>query len=191
MNLPTMPTEGAFRVLANYTIPGCVASAPYIVIFAIAFPPLRSAWNASPSASVTVVGLIILTVGLLLDSLGGWFEVNVIERVHDDRELLKENWYKYLNIKYEFEPIGHRYLSRVLLLMKFAINLFLAIIFALLGLVVLHFVVGVMDSLLFWSLCSSGIALEIYLYIDARETSYVLARIREELVDSYYDSNEN
>jgi len=126
MDLTSTVRSDALPAVGSLLIPGGVAAAPYV---ALAWGPphdLKAFVDANQGISTAAAALLVVGVGLLIESIGSYFEYYVVDQRHDDREAMMGRWTEYLRIAWKTEPIGQHYLRRVLTVFKFELNMFVA-----------------------------------------------------------------
>jgi hypothetical protein len=131
--LETFKSE-VFRPVVTLVIPGAVAIGPYIIVTGFYIPRVQVFWDDHPSAFVTIVAIVVIAAGLILEDLG--IEIEVLW----DRKISKTNsqhiatWKEYLELELKDEIVGERYVQNILTWMKFELAMFLALIFLWAGL---------------------------------------------------------
>lgn len=123
----------ALPALATLVIPGAVASSPYSWIVLGSVPSIASYLTAHDGVAVLVAVVVAIATGFTVDSLGSYVEVYGIDKRRPDHDELLEIWGRYLRSTWSKEPVGHRYLRRLLVTFKFELNMFVAILVALPG----------------------------------------------------------
>ena len=123
--------------------------------------------------------LVVLTAGLIVEELGARIESHfdqvVKHRAGYERHL--EEWFDYLRLAFEREPIGHRYLRTLVLRLKFELGMAVASVpfaFGALGITVPWTV------RFFTSVC--GLVLGTYLCIEAKCSNEKLSELRREML---------
>jgi hypothetical protein len=176
-DMPTTLTRSLLVVL----IPGLIASAPWL-LFLIQFAPdtLKLVEHWQPLAYAALFALIAV-VGSLIEGLGTYLEHwwdNEREKIYD----VREQWFKYLSHQLDPEPVGYRYVARMVTTMYFELGmLFASAIFALgSGFAVAHIyperrcvILGVASLV--------SLACIWYFRLQARETHLVLCKTRKEI----------
>jgi hypothetical protein len=138
--------------------------------------------------------ILWVTAGFLIESAGSYLEVYGIDRRRSDHEAMLDTWWKYLRIAWSREPIGQRYLRRLVVSFKFELNMCVATL---------------LSTPTAWSLWKSGLvtgrtaalvgigfgATAVAFYFAARGSADVLADLRGHLVkgvgDPPFDSDGN
>jgi hypothetical protein len=182
------------KILIQLVIPGFVAICPWFFL-ALQFHQQTKAFLASNnSASITLIACLSLIAGLIIENFGSFIEVHVYDNLNqnkDDADFKDYDaiWRKYLQLSYEFEPIGQRYIRNILMRMKFELSMGVSMIIFNIGLFCLSSYVKMFDT------CFSKlitllipILLSIYLIVvEGYKSSKVLTVTRKLLVDKYYD----
>jgi len=107
-------------------------------------------------------------------------EVHLIDAKRKDHEKLVKTWWEYLRTVWTNEPVGQRYLRRLLVSFKFELNMFTATFFAALGLLLLRFGDHITARAFYGLLVSSIVAMGVFWFF-ARDSADVLANVRKEL----------
>jgi hypothetical protein len=137
--------------------------------------------DANQGVSAVAGVLLVVGVGLLLESVGTFVESHVVDKLHDEPDTLQKRWYDYLKIAWVREPIGQRYLRRVLTTFKFELNMLVAVLLTIPGTVTLAYYNVLPVHAAGWTLGLSAL-FEAYLGIAAFEDSKLLHRLRDDLI---------
>ncbi len=181
MDVTSAVRTDTLPAVASVVLPGAAALAPYAAHLLITNQEAR-AFVVSHEATVLVGGIALaIGAGFLVESVGSYYEYYLIDRRHPNAELMIAQWYRYLRIAWKNEPIGQHYLRRVLAVFKFELNMFVAIAFALPGLVWLV-VAGDLKTCASGWLVAAVVILGLYLMHAATETSKLLAQVRAQLL---------
>jgi hypothetical protein len=170
----TLP--GIVTILA----PGLIASAPYSWYLVAQSPDLQSFLNQHEAIAVAAAVLLWSVNGLAVDSLGSYVEVYLIDRLRPNHAEMMDTWRKYLRIAWLHEPVGQRYLRRILVSFKFELNMSVAALVGAIG--VILFLPGLLTSRATALLTGSLLVLAGLLFFAARDSSTVLADVRAALV---------
>lgn len=139
MDLTSTVRSDALPAVGSMLVPGAVAAAPYV---ALAWGPphnLKLFIDGNQGISTAAAALLIVSVGLLVESLGSYLEYHLVDRCHDDREQMLRDWEEYLLIAWAKEPIGQHYLRKVLTIFKFELNLCVSVLLTMPGSVALAY----------------------------------------------------
>ena len=181
MDLTSTVRSDSLPAVGSVLVPGAVASLPYAAL--LWGPPhnLKAFVDANQGASTVVGGLFIVSVGLLIESIGSYAEYYLLDSRHKDRGAMHERWRNYLQIAWQKEPIGQRYLRRILTTFKFELNLLVATPVTIPGTIALAYygVIGNTVTLLL-GLFIAGLVL--YLYRASVSSSVLLDNVRGLLV---------
>lgn len=176
----------AFDQVAITFIPGSVATLPYAFVLWAYFPEMATAWKNN-TVTLTLVAVVgPLTAGLIIESLGGWVESHVWDRVirkFVDPSHLKQ-WDKYLKLRMDTEPIGQRYLRTKVMAMKFELGLAIALPIGWAGFAWFRTLKPVIASCPFLYLTSLPLALFVYLLWDSYQTAKILAKVRQLIIEA-------
>ncbi len=134
MDLAATLKSEIVRPTLTLVVPGLTAIAPFLIQSKRLLPNLsRYLERHSTLASFTIL-LAVLAVGLILQSIGSWFEAGIIDRKLEARyPNLSSDRYDYLRLSYTTEPIGQRYLRTVTLHLKFELSMAPAVMLTLIG----------------------------------------------------------
>ena len=157
----------------------------------IAFPYVALVWgpphnvkafvDANQGASTAAAALLIIAAGLVVESVGSYFEYYVIDRRHADPAAMQSRWREYLKIAWTTEPIGQHYLRRILTIFKFELNVLVAIGIAVPGgLLLAYWQVLSLHGLL-WA-GGITVSLALYLYRASVTSSLLLDSLRQDLI---------
>jgi hypothetical protein len=132
-----------------------------------------------PGAATVIFLLVIVAFGLTTEELGSRIED------HFDNALKKcagyeghrKEWFDYLRLAFNKEPIGHRYLRSLVLRLKFELGMAVASVPCALGTLWLP-ISWVWRSIL----VAVSLGLGIYLYIEARSSNKTLSELRREML---------
>ena len=174
--------------IGSLVLPGTVAAAPWIAL--VWGPPhnLKTFVDANQGVSAAAGVLLVIGVGLLVDSIGTFVESHVVDSWHKDAELLRQRWTEYLKIAWVREPIGQSYLRRVLMAFKFELNLLIAALATFPGTLLLGYYKVVPVHAAFWTL-SLTLVFAVYLAYAVRVDSDLLHRLRCDLLDVAREQN--
>ena len=139
---------------------------------------------------VLVCVLVGVTAGLFLENAGAMIEVHI----HDCRLKAMYNdfddcWKKFLQLSYEHEPVGHRYLRNLLMRMKFELSMGCALVSLSVGVMLYdqaHLIMGdiLERKVIFHSVLWLG---AMYLiFFESYRSANLLATTRNLLVEKYY-----
>jgi hypothetical protein len=173
------------KLLITVLIPGLVAIFPYLLLIYNLYPDFYGSITSNYTYVITLVTILSLIFGLIIENIGSRIEVEVFDKVNKCDSKI---WEKFLKLSYEKEPVGHRYLRNILMRMKFELGLFIALIFMAIGLIVFNYKFPIFESqcsaLIF--LFIIPIALAVFLYKEGLSSSKVLNNTRILLVEEFY-----
>jgi len=124
-------------VIATVVAPGALASAPYLWWLTNNSTKVHSLFDHGDTISVSLVLLIWVAAGFAVESLGSYIEVYCLDKNKLDPAKMLEEWWLYLRSAWTVEPVGQRYLRRLLVSFKFELNMETAILVLLPGVVLL------------------------------------------------------
>ena len=125
MNPTTAVRSDVLPAVGSFLIPGTLAVTPWVALAWGAPHYLQKFVDANEAISSAVGALLIVGVGLLIESVGTFVESQVVDRESKNPDV-SERWYSYLKIAWIREPIGQRYLRKILTTFKFELNLLVA-----------------------------------------------------------------
>lgn len=175
-----------FRPIVTLVVPGFFAvSTPAAVVWTRS-PELRTFASQHSGLATTATLLVVLTCGLIIEDLGARLEKRFDLRLQRTPgfENHTEEWYSYLRIAFDKEPVGHRYLRTLVLRLKFELGMAFA---------TLPFAAGA-----FWlqfplklRLMVAGIALFACWYFqhEARSSNRALSELRREMLKKSWDGS--
>jgi hypothetical protein len=112
--------------IATLVGPGLVASSPYAWLWLSIASDVRVFLNQHEAIAVAAAVLLWVVSGFAIESLGSYVEVHWIDRRRSDHEEMLKDWWRYLRIAWVNEPVGQRYLRRLLTTFKFELNMLVA-----------------------------------------------------------------
>jgi hypothetical protein len=166
-----------FRPLMTILLPGVVALSTWIIGLLQNHSVLRELLEAKRVESAILVFLSALALGEVIEDLGSRIEYRYDKRQENKNPEFTEEWYRYLALAFEIEPVGHRYLKTLVLRLKFQLGLGIGIIFAGAG----TLSTSLTSQALWCALMGCGIT-AVYLLWEARETHELLGEVRREML---------
>jgi hypothetical protein len=181
MDLTSTVRSDALPSVGTLLVPGAVASTPYVALLWGEPHNLHGFVNANQGAATGAAALLVVAVGLLVESVGSYLEYYVIDRRHKDRTAMLRRWREYLRIAWQTEPVGQHYLRRIMIVFKFELNLLVASVATLPALVALgHY--DVLPSHGVATVFGVTLLLAVYLYNASVASSLLLDELRQELI---------
>ena len=171
----------ALPAVATLVIPGALAGIPFAWALLAAVEPLRLYLDSHEGLAALVAILFALAVGFLVESLGSFVEVYLIDRLRRDHDQQLVAWWRYLRIAWNTEPIGQRYLRRLLVTFKFELNMCLACLSWFPGSLLL-FASDTIDCVRALYISFGALLATVLFYTLARTSSGVLATLRRQLL---------
>lgn len=124
-----------FRPLITLLLPGGIAIGPYFIALMLKWPRFYGMVDANHTESALVLFLIALFVGLVIEDLGGRFEANVLdEKEKRTSKDFEDVWWKYLTNTFDDKLPGRRYLSALVMRLKFELGASIALLLVVPGL---------------------------------------------------------
>jgi hypothetical protein len=162
-----------FRPVITLLIPGFWALSPWLTALLLHY---SASWNfvcIHRDGSGLVFVVAATAAGLILENLSARLEKHFFERHTKDYS----NWFAYLALALETEPIGLRYIRTVVLRMKFEFGMGIAGFFALCGAICTP--VSITIKVIF---ISAVLALSFYFVYEGKESVVLLENTRIELL---------
>lgn len=168
------------RSLLTILIPGLIAIAPWLLVL-VQHTSATLGFNSYPTLANALIFAAAAVVGSFCEGAGTHLEAQW-DKEREATYGVKENWWVYLSRKFDKEPVGYRYISRLVTTLYFELSMLFAVPSFLLG-------SGILASLRFpdfWLLIAIvSLALIVgsafYLHKQARCTHCVLCDTRREL----------
>ena len=177
--------------ITTFIMPGIVSATPYLMLFNKFSPSYTDLILNLEVLATTIIIIIILGFGFLSDTLGSTFESYFLDsRRKKENPKFMDNWYLYLRLAFEPEPIGQRYLRKVLMHLKFELNIAVGIILFYIGYLIIYFTTSLTNKNLVIT-SSVSLVLVTYLIFEVDRTSKMLATIREKILLGTLDQNTN
>lgn len=168
------------RSLLTILIPGLVAIAPWLLALVqntsatLGFDKYPSLANTLVFAAAAVIGSICEGFGTNLEA--GW------DKEREGAYSIKDNWHAYLSHRFDAEPVGYRYISRLVTTLYFELSMLFAVPSFLVGGCLLASLRFPDLLVVFAIICLAAlIASTHYLHWQARCTHRVLCETRQEL----------
>jgi len=127
VQLPTSLTRSTVTVL----VPGIVALTPWLLAL-VQHTDATLGFKDYPTLAHAIFFAGIIVTGTLCEGLGSYIESRW-DTEREEKFQVKENWFKYLGTVVEHEPVGYRYLSRLVTAMYFELAMLSAAPLFLLG----------------------------------------------------------
>jgi len=179
MDPTTAVRTDTLPAVATLIAPGALAGGAY-VWFGISTVPSAGAFLEAHETFTTVLSILLLIViGMIVESLGSYVEVFIDRRRPDHKKMIK-TWWKYLRLAWTHEPIGQRYLRRLLVSFKFELNMCTAALLAIPGVLLLGYRSYISLHTFFWLLLVLAVSATVF-FLAAKDSADVLAKVRTEL----------
>lgn len=134
MNIFESLKEDILRPIAVTLFPAAIASSPIAYAALKTFPPLGRFYEQHEATSISVLFILLIGVGFILEDLGTRVEVVIdwlLKKRHADFD---DVWDKYLRCRLDDpHPFAQGYIRRLLVRYKFELSLFCAFLIAALG----------------------------------------------------------
>ena len=168
------------RSLLTILVPGIVAISPWLLALVqntsatLGFDKSTSLANALVFAAAAVVGCVCEGFGTMVEAK--W------DKERESEYSIRENWHSYLAHRFDKEPVGYRYISRLVTTLYFELSMLFAIPWFLLGGFILASLRFPDHSIIFALVTLTALMVSgHYLHWQARCTHRVLCETRQEL----------
>jgi len=162
-------------------LPGIVAIMPFILMLLVQYPVLANLYKEYFYVFNVVLAGSAVIVGSIIEGSVSHIEAKWDTRLNDSLSV-EENWYQYLSLSIENEPVGFRYISRMATTMYFELGMMCSAPIFCLGVVTnLYINAGTQYAtynafLILASLITTG-----FFYLQAKTTHKVLCKARKEI----------
>ena len=167
------------RSLLTILIPGLVAIAPWLLAAAL-YSPVKFGLPGHPTLGNAFIFAIVAVIGTPCEGLGTVLESRWDKKLPD--LAVQENWITYLAHRFEKEPVGFRYISRLVTSLYFELSMLFAVPIFFLGSLVLSWFRfpdhRLLAAFITFLLIASSI---FYLRWQARNTHILLCETRRDL----------
>lgn len=178
------------RVLIQLVMPGLIAIFPYLLVFTdVEFNALAMQVQSINTLSTLIVILISLIAGIMIENIGSRIEVYYYDwrqkKRHKDYGLI---WTQYLQLSYENEPIGQRYLRNILFRMKFELSMAVALLLMVGGFCIYDSVYDILlhPTVVICAIYILPLCIAAYLiFMEGWSSSKILHNVRVLLVEKY------
>jgi hypothetical protein len=173
-----------FRPIVTLIVPGFYAVSSLAISLLQRVDFLVNLVDKYPGAATVVFSLVVLTAGLIAEEVGARLETHFDKCVSKCAgfEHHEADWFKYLRLAFDREPVGHRYLRSLVLRLKFELGIVAATV---------PFVVGMLfiEIATVWRLATVAISCLVtgYLYFEAKCSNKTLSELRREMLKTQSD----
>jgi hypothetical protein len=173
-----------FRPVATLVVPGFVSISTFSFAVWQWFPGAQRLADQHPSLATTTAILIVLTCGLVTEDVGARIEEFFDKRLSkkEGYEQHFEEWFRYLRIAFEREPVGHRYLRTLVLRLKFELGMTVALLPCALGALFLRW-----PCLWRWGIFAFAIIALAGFCLEAKASNKTLSDLRRHLLQKDWD----
>lgn len=171
----------ALPAVATLVSPGALAAMPYGWLAIYQLESLRTFLLTHEGTGLALGVLAAIIVGFAIESAGSYVEVYSIDRRRPDHEEMLATWWRFLRTTYSAEPIGHRYLRRVLVSFKFELNMCVAVASSLPGILLLMWF-GNLPPTAGWPWFIGSVLAMWLLFLAAKGSAGLLAELRARLI---------
>jgi len=167
------------RPIVTLVVPGFYAIASASISSLQRFENLRTLLDKYAGAATVVFLLVVLAVGLITEEVGARIEKHFDNAMskRGGYERHSEEWFDYLRLAFDKEPVGHRYLRSLVLRLKFELGMAVATLPFAVGALFIEIARG-------WRFATSTISclVGVYLYFEAKSSSTILSELRREML---------
>ena len=182
MDPTTAVRTDALPAVATLVSPGAVSVVPYGWLAIYQIEPLRTFLVTHEATALALGFFIAIIAGFAIESAGSYVEVHLIDKRRRDHKEMLATWWRFLRTTYEAEPIGHRYLRRVLVSFKFELNMCVAVVASLPGILLLmHY--GNLPRVAGWPWFAVSALAVVLLFLASRGSADLLAELRARLIE--------
>ncbi len=169
------------RSILVIIIPGGVAVGPWLVLVFQTWPEVGDLYEAYPILWNCVFFGIVVIVGTIFENFGSSREVRW-DKNQESTYDVQENWYRYLSREVDPEPVGYRYISRMVTSLYFELTMTFATISFFLGSAMIAFFSDPKFHVFYGiALIIVGLLLSIYFEIQATQSHGLLCKTRKEI----------
>lgn len=166
-----------FRPMMTILLPGLVAISTLLVGLFQRFDTLQHLADTKRLETGLAVFFIALACGEIVEDFGSRIESRFDDRLKEKCDHFKADWYDYLSLSFEHDPVGRGYIRSLVIRLKFEFGLALGLCGCALGL---------WFTLLptYWrlGLTAPCALLAYFLYREAEDTHELLAEVRHEML---------
>jgi hypothetical protein len=173
-------TTDVFRPIATILIPGAIAISTWFIGLVWHFGAVRDLTSNHTETSLVLL-LAMIFGGMVVEDVGSTYEdqLDEIAKTTTDGKH-QEEWNRYLRLAFKDSPVGRRYLSTLVLRLKFELGIAFSMLSASLGLLWLLYL-GLNDvTFLLTTLICIGFV--VWGLNEARKTHKLLAKTRHNLL---------
>jgi hypothetical protein len=189
MGPTTAVRTDALPAIATVVGPGAFVSSGYLWAGLSRVQGLSEFLDGHEAIALASAILVWTLAGFAVDSLGSYVEYYLIDRTRADHKEMFAIWWRYLMLAWDREPVGQRYLRRVLVSFKFELNLCVATCLSAPSTLLLYFD-GYLSGRTVLVVCYVLLACSGLLFYAARTSSKVLAETRLRLLKASVEAAE-
>jgi hypothetical protein len=177
-----------FHPIATLVVPGFFAISTSAVAVSQRFPIISKLAEQHSGVATTTAILIALTCGLVSEDLGGrleqFFDQRLTKEVGYEGHI--EEWFKYLRIAFDKEPVGQRYLRTLVLRLKFELGMTIASVPFAVGALCLRAPCWWRIGIFWFALIAFA-----FFWVEAKSSNKALSELRRELLKSDWNPTMN
>lgn len=113
------------RSILTVLLPGLIAVSPWL-LWLVKYTGATLGFDSNVTLAHALIFAMAAVVGSLCEMAGTWMEC-VWDKRREERFQIEENWYVYLSRQFEREPVGYRYISRLVTAMYFELSMLFAV----------------------------------------------------------------
>lgn len=177
-----MLKAGLFKEFVIVEVPGIVALTTWALAAIVHYPTVAVFVKDNPGASLFIGLAFITAAGLVLEDLGSLIEVTWDRRAEARSHVHDRDWWAYLCKAHDEKLPALRYLSTVVVRMKFELGTSAALPLSWLGLAVCHWSEGLFSQRTFLLASLAHVLLFAFLMWQSHEGTALLGKIRAEML---------
>jgi hypothetical protein len=127
-NLTAVFQSEIFRPVVSLVVPGFYGISTLTIAVWQQHLSFQALVRRTPGLATAIALLIALTWGLVAEDLGARIEQHLDERLKTEPgyENHGAEWFEYLRVAFDKEPVGHHYLRTLVLRLKFELGMFVS-----------------------------------------------------------------
>ena len=181
MDLSSTFKEEVYRTIVVVLIPGGLALSPFLMTAFISNDHLSEFYGNHPNFSAFLLVTCAIAAGLIIENFGSCLEKEIDQRLERDNPKHMSDWWAYLSVTFEKEPIGQSYLRTILLRLKFELSMFFSLIIFSIGLIITSAILCTFNLYILFAIVLAT-PLAFYLKHEAYNSCKLLAKVRAKLI---------
>jgi hypothetical protein len=175
------------RFILQLLIPGIIASFPYFIIIINNTESIQNFFISNIFMLNAVLIIVSLTVGLFLENVGSLYEAYCLDKINNKKYPNHEvEWDQYLKLDKDKvdKIIAQGYIKKIYNRLKFELSFSFALIFMIVGLVILQCNIHFVKSCINFTVgcIIIPLAISIYTFIEAKNSTVLLIENRKRVL---------